>query len=101
MLNVFETIRLPGFNARNLSRSCSMFCGSRKSAITDASEMSATYMSPCTNCAFPAAPPTPASSARRFDRWTRSRLYSTPSARAPRFAAAMTLRPSPEPRSIT
>ena len=29
-----------------------------------------------------------------------SGLYSMPSARAPRFAAAMTVRPSPEPRSI-
>ena len=30
-----------------------------------------------------------------------SGLYSMPSARAPRFAAVMTVRPSPEPRSIT
>ena len=30
-----------------------------------------------------------------------SGLYSTPMALAPRFAAVMTVRPSPDPRSIT
>ena len=30
-----------------------------------------------------------------------SGLYSTPSARAPRLAAVITVRPSPEPRSMT
>jgi hypothetical protein len=55
-------------------------------------------MSPWTNCALSA---TPASRARPLDRVTISGLYSTPMARAPRLAAAMMLRPSPEPRSIT
>jgi hypothetical protein len=61
-------------------------------------EMSAVNMSPSTKVARPA---TPASSARRVESATISGLYSTPMARAPRRAAAMTLRPSPEPRSIT
>jgi hypothetical protein len=74
------------------------FSGSRKSASTVACEKSAWYMSPWTNVALSA---TPAAAAFFFDSSTRSGLYSTPTARAPRFAAAMTLRPSPEPRSIT
>ena len=55
-------------------------------------------MSASTNCAFSA---TPASCASRRDSATMSGLYSTPSARAPSLAAAITLRPSPEPRSTT
>ena len=98
IVNVFETIRLPGFSARNLTRSFIMFCGSRNSAMTEASEMSAAYMSPWTNWAFPRHADA-GSSARRLESATMSGLYSTPSARAPRLAAAMTLRPSPEPRS--
>ncbi len=53
---------------------------------------------PATNCAFSA---TPASCASLRDSATMSGLYSTPSARAPSLAAAITLRPSPDPRSIT
>ena len=55
-------------------------------------------MSPWTNVALS---PTPAFAALRFESSTMSGLYSTPSARAPRFAAAITLRPSPDPRSTT
>ena len=44
---------------------------------------------------------TPASAARVFDNATMSGLYSMPSAVAPRLAAAITVRPSPDPRSIT
>ena len=49
----------------------------------------------------PALSLTPALAALRLDSATMSGLYSTPSARAPRFAAVITVRPSPEPRSIT
>ncbi len=44
---------------------------------------------------------TPASAALRCERATISGLYSIPSARAPRFAAVMTVLPSPDPRSMT
>ena len=40
-----------------------------------------------------------AAAALRRDSATMSGLYSTPMARTPRFAAVMTVRPSPEPRS--
>ena len=61
-------------------------------------EMSAVNMSPSTKVARSA---TPASWASRVAKATMSGLYSTPIARAPRLAAAIMLRPSPEPRSIT
>jgi hypothetical protein len=61
-------------------------------------EMSASYMSPSMNVARSA---TPASLASRRDSSTMFGLYSTPTPRAPRLAAAMTLRPSPDPRSMT
>ena len=90
-------MRVPGARYRNFSRSLNMLPGSRKSPSTDAFEMSAAYMSPWTNCAVSA---TPAAAALRLESSTMLRLYSTPSARAPRLAAAITMRPSPEPRSI-
>jgi hypothetical protein len=98
MRKVFDTMREPGASARNFGRSCSRLLGSRNSAITVAREMSAWYMSPRSNVARPV---TPASSALRRDSSTMSGLYSTPSARAPRLAAPITFRPSPEPRSMT
>ena len=98
MRNVLDTMRDPGASAKNFDRSCSMLLGSRKRAITVAFEMSATNMSPWTNLALSA---TPAVLASRSDSATMSGLNSTPSALAPRLAAAMTLRPSPDPRSIT
>ena len=51
-------------------------------------------MSPWTNSTS-----TPCSFALRRDSSTMSGLYSMPRARAPRFAAAMAIFPSPEPRS--
>src|SRR4026207_481548 len=48
-----------------------------------------------------ALPVTPCFCALARDRVTMSGLYSTPMAVAPRFAAMMTVRPSPEPRSMT
>ena len=44
---------------------------------------------------------TPASAAFFFDSSTMSGLYSMPAAVAPRLAAVITVRPSPDPRSIT
>ena len=45
--------------------------------------------------------PTPSCAALRRDNSTMSGLYSMPNALAPRLAAVMTVRPSPEPRSMT
>ena len=61
--------------------------------------MSAVNMSPSMNVALSRHARFLARSAR--DSATMSGLNSTPTARAPRLAAAMMLRPSPEPRSIT
>ncbi len=44
--------------------------------------------------------PRPSFCALRLERSTISGLYSMPIARTPRFAAVMTVRPSPDPRSI-
>ena len=44
---------------------------------------------------------TPSLAALAFESSTIFGLYSTPSALAPRLAAVMTVRPSPEPRSMT
>ena len=96
--NVLFTMRVPGLSARNLGASLSRLLGSRNSASTVAFEISASYMSPSMNVARSA---TPASCAFRRERATISGLNSKPKARAPRLAAAMTLRPSPDPRSIT
>ena len=98
MPNVLATMREPGARLKNFGASRFMFTGSRKSAITVALEMSYWYMSASTNCALS---PTPASRASLRESATMSGLYSTPSACAPSFAAAITLRPSPDPRSIT
>jgi hypothetical protein len=96
--NVLATMRVPGGNARNFGTSFSMLVGRRNSARTVAFEMSAAYMSPWANIALS---PTPCAAACRFEYSTSSGLNSTPSPRAPRLAAAMMVRPSPDPRSIT
>src|SRR5262249_12893725 len=92
------TMREPGLSSRNFGASLLRFSVNRKSASTVACEISASYMPPCTNSAFS---DTPSFAAFRCASLTMSSLYSTPSARAPRLAAAITLRPSPEPRSMT
>jgi hypothetical protein len=66
--------------------------------ITVALEKSVWKRSAFTNWARSA---TPAFCALIRESSTISGLYSTPSARAPRFAAVITVRPSPEPRSMT
>ena len=95
---VLPTIRDPGLSARNFGVSLLRLWGSRNSASTVALEMSASYMSPSMKVALPA---TPAAAACLRESSTMSWLNSTPTAVAPRFAAAMMLRPSPDPRSIT
>ena len=66
--------------------------------ITVAFEKSVSNRSAFTNCARSL---TPSFVALRLESSTMSGLYSTPMARAPRLAAVITVRPSPEPRSIT
>src|SRR3954467_9833830 len=91
-------MRVPGGSSRNFGVSLRRLAGRRKSASTVALEKSASNMSPRTNFA---RSPTPAAAALRCASATISGSYSTPMARAPRFAAAITRRPSPEPRSTT
>jgi hypothetical protein len=79
-------------------RSCMLMLGRRNIVITVALLKSVLNRSACTKVALSA---TPAFCAAAFDRFTISGLYSTPIAVAPRFAAVMTVRPSPDPRSIT
>ncbi|MNC87131.1 hypothetical protein D3C83_28320 [compost metagenome] len=75
-----------------------MFFGSRNMVITLALDRSVSNRSAFMKAARAA---TPAFSAFCFESATMSGSYSTPRARAPRFAAAITVRPSPEPRSMT
>ena len=96
--NVFPTMRAPGFRPRNFACSFIMLSGRRNKASTVACEKSASNMSPWTNDALSL---TPSFAAVRLDNSTISGLNSKPTARAPRLAAAMMLRPSPEPRSTT
>ena len=98
MSKELETTRVPGFMARILGRRRRLISGSRNRVRTLASEKSVLNRSALTNVALPA---TPAFSAFRRDSSTMSGLYSMPSALAPRLAAVMTVRPSPEPRSMT
>src|SRR5687768_16203063 len=98
MLKVFSTTRVPAGRLKILSRSVVRLLGRRNSASAVAFEKSASYMSPCTNWARSA---TPSLAAIRFDSATMSGLYSTPRPRAPSLAAAITFRPSPDPRSTT
>ena len=75
-----------------------MISGNKNMVITVACEKSLSNKSALTKLALSV---TPALAALRFDSSTMSGLYSMPSALAPRFAAVITVRPSPEPRSIT
>ncbi len=71
--------------------------GSRNSVTTLAFEKSVSKRSACTKVARSAD--TLASAALRRDSSTMSGLYSMPKERAPRLAAVITVRPSPDPRS--
>ena len=98
IVNVFDTMRVPGFRSRIFGRSFRLIDGSRNIVITFAFDRSVSNRSAFTNVARSV---TPASFALRFDSSTMSGLYSMPIARAPRLAAVITVRPSPDPRSIT
>jgi hypothetical protein len=71
---------------------------SRNIVTTSALEKSVTKMSACSKLALSL---TPSFAAAAFESSTIFGLYSMPRAVAPRFAAVMTVRPSPEPRSTT
>ena len=99
MVKECEATRVPGFIARMVGRSFMLSAGSRYSVMTVAWEKSVAKMSARRNCARSA---TPAFCALSCESFTMSGLYSTPSERAPYFfAARITVRPSPEPRSTT
>ena len=97
-MNVFDTTRVPGLRSRIFGRSFMLMEGSRNIVMTSAFEKSVSNRSAFTNVARSL---TPASAAFFFDSSTMSGLYSMPMARAPRLAAVITVRPSPDPRSIT
>ncbi len=95
---VLDAMRVPGLSPRSFGRSFRLMSGSRNMVMTVAFERSVSKRSACTNSARSV---TPAASAFRLESATISGLYSMPSACAPRFAAVITVRPSPEPRSMT
>src|SRR5579859_4154246 len=97
MVKLFETTRVPGLSARSFGRSFRLMSGSRNMVMTVALERSVSKRSAFMNAALS---PTPACMALRLESSTMSGLYSIPTARAPRFAAVITVRPSPEPRSM-
>ena len=98
MSKEFATMRVPGLRSRIFGRSFMLILGSKNIVITVAWEKSLSNRSAFMNVALSV---TPSLAALRFDSSTISGLYSMPSALAPRFAAVITVRPSPEPRSIT
>src|SRR5262245_3116503 len=90
-------MRVPGRIFRICGRSRMLIEGSRNIVTTCALEKSVSNRSALLNVALSL---TPAAVAFRFERSTMSGLYSMPCARSPRLAALMTVRPSPDPRSI-
>jgi hypothetical protein len=94
----FVTTRVPGFNRDKAGSSARRFSGSRNNVSTVAWVRSAAYRSVSTNAARSS---TPARSALCRHTATICASYSMPSARAPRWAAAITMRPSPHPASTT
>ncbi|MNV55546.1 hypothetical protein D3C71_1477810 [compost metagenome] len=98
MRNVLDTTRVPGVNCNRVGRSFSLMVDKRNMVITSALDRSVLNKSAATKVARSA---TPALWALRRDSSTRSGLYSMPCAVSPRCAAVITVRPSPEPRSIS
>jgi len=98
IVNVFDTIRVPGLRSSSFGRSFMLIDGSRNIVMTCAFEKSVSNRSAFWNVARAV---TPAAAAFFCDSSTMLGLYSMPSARAPRLAAVITVRPSPDPRSIT
>ena len=99
MSQSWETTRVPGASARRRGRSCRLTAGSRYIVTTLARPRSVANRSCSRNSTRSCTPATRASSRLFF---TSSGTISTPRPRAPkRRAAVMTMRPSPEPRSIS
>ncbi|MNT33067.1 hypothetical protein D3C72_1689770 [compost metagenome] len=98
MRKVLDTTRVPAGSSRSLGRSFSLIVDSRNIVITSAWDRSVVKRSAATKVARSA---TPARLAFWRDSSTRSGLYSMPCAVRPRWAAVITVRPSPEPRSIS
>ena len=97
MVKECDTTRVPGRIERMLGRSFMLSAGSRYSVMTVAWLKSVWKMSAFRKLALSA---TPAFCALSCATLTMSGLYSMPSALAPRLAAAITILPSPEPRSM-
>ena len=99
MVKACVTRRVPGLSFISVGRSFRFSVGSRYMVMTSALEKSDSKMSAFSKRARSA---TPAACARRVAWATMSGLYSMPWPRAPNsLAAAMTILPSPAPRSIT
>ena len=98
MLNTCDTTREPGLSSRtSFGRSRSLRLCSRYSVTTVASDRSVAKKLPVTNRT---RSETPAAAALAVASFTRAGSISTPTPRAPYFfAAVMTMRPSPDPRS--
>src|SRR5882672_698417 len=97
IVNECDTTRVPGLIDRSWARSFMLSAGSRYSVITVAWLKSVWKMSARRKLA---RSDTPAFCALSCPSFTMSGLYSMPSAFAPRLAAAITILPSPEPRSM-
>ena len=98
-LNACETTRVPGFSSSSRRGRRRMFTsGSRYMVTTVASPILVSNRFSCRNVTLSS---TPAFLAFSLASRTRCGSISTPSARAPFSPAAMAMRPSPEPRSIT
>ena len=98
MFQSCDTRRVPGASVSSFGRSLRLTSGSRYMVTTDAFERSVSKRSCEENSVLSA---TPAAAAFSRPLATSVGSMSMPSAFAPRFAAPMTMRPSPEPRSIT
>ena len=97
MVKVFDTMRVPGFKPRIFGRNLRLISGNKNMVMTVALEKSVSNKSAFMKVARSV---TPSFAAARLDNSTMSGLYSMPSALMPRLAAVITVRPSPEPRSI-
>ena len=99
IVNELDTMRVPGFRSRIFGRSFMLIDGSRNMVMTCAFEKSVSKRSALTNVAL-------VGDTRRGGVLLRQlhhvRVVFDAHARvAPRLAAVMTVRPSPEPRSMT
>jgi len=99
MSKACDTTRVPGLRFRILGFNLALMLGRRYMVMTVALEKSVSNRSAFMKVALA---DTPSRCALRWLSVTMSGLYSMPMAVAPNFlAAAITVRPSPEPRSKT